>query len=95
MYIPSLTTLLSAAFLCYMANSMWSIAQLYLPPSCQPKDKACFSSLVKPDTELSLLLFTTTKQRPSMSGDLKYLDTINIRVADEQAGGSHAVFEEQ
>ena len=84
MYIPSLTTLLSAAFLCYMANSMWSIAQLYLPPTCQPKDKNCFSSLLTPDSELSLILFTTTKQKPSMSGDLKYLDTINIQVAEEQ-----------
>jgi hypothetical protein len=84
MYIPSLTTLVSVAFLCYMANSMWNIAQLYLPPSCKSTDKICFSSLVEPDTELSLILFTTTKQRPSMSGDLKYLDTLNIHVNEEQ-----------
>jgi hypothetical protein len=84
MYIPSLTTLLSTAFLCYMANSIWSIGKLYLPPSCKPTDKTCFSSLVGPDSELSLLLFTTTKQRPSMSGDLKYLDTLTVRVSDEQ-----------
>lgn len=84
MYIPSLTTLLSVAFLCYIANSMWSIAQLYLPPSCKATEKTCFSSLLQPDTELSLILFTTTKQRPSMSGDLKFLDILNIRVNEEQ-----------
>ena len=34
MYIPSLTTVLSVAFLGYMANSMWNIIALYIPPSC-------------------------------------------------------------
>ena len=32
MYRPSLTTVLSVLFLGYMANSMWNIVQLYLPP---------------------------------------------------------------
>lgn len=82
MYIPSLTTLASAAFLCYMANSMWNIGQLYLPPSCTA---SCFTSLVGgPGAELSLILFTTTKQRPSMGSDLRYLDTLTVKVAEEQ-----------
>ena len=34
MYRPSLTTVLSVAFLGYMANSMWNIIALYIPPSC-------------------------------------------------------------
>ena len=32
--LPSLTTILSVAFLGYMANSMWNIVQLYIPPTC-------------------------------------------------------------
>ena len=32
MYRPSLTTVVSVLFLAYMANSMWNIVQLYLPP---------------------------------------------------------------
>ena len=84
MYRPSLTTILSAAFLCYMANSMWSIARLYIPPSCDQSDKTCISNLVEDTTELSLLVFTTTKSRPSMDKDLKFLDKIDISVNEEQ-----------
>jgi hypothetical protein len=32
---PSLTAIGSAIFLAYMANSLWSIASLYLPPTCE------------------------------------------------------------
>ena len=34
MYRPSLTTILSVAFLGYMGNSLWNIIALYIPPTC-------------------------------------------------------------
>ena len=37
MYRPSLTTVVSVLFLAYMANSMWNIVQLYLPPPACPE----------------------------------------------------------
>ena len=59
MYIPSLTTVLSVAFLGYMANSMWNIVQLYIPPSCPPEDKTCISNMLTPTSSVSLLMFST------------------------------------
>ena len=38
---PSFTSIISAIFLAYMANALWSIASLYLPPSC---DKNCMKN---------------------------------------------------
>ena len=79
-YFPSLTTILSVAFLGYMANSMWSIAQLYIPPSCPAGDKTCISSSITEDAKLSLIFFTTTKMRPTLGDDLNYLQTMDIVV---------------
>ena len=39
MYRPSLTTVVSVLFLAYMANSMWNIVQLYLPPPACPESE--------------------------------------------------------
>ena len=82
MYMPSLTTILSVAFLGYMANSMWSIAKLYIPPSCPDGEKICLSSSISESSDLSLILFTTTKMRPSMGKDLKYLETMDVKVRE-------------
>lgn len=83
MYIPSLTTVLSVAFLGYMANSMWNIIQLYIPPSCPSGSKACLSNLLTPSSSLSLLLFTTTSSRPSTGSDLKFLERLDVNVEEE------------
>ena len=82
MYMPSVTTILSVAFLGYMANSMWSIAKLYIPPSCPDGEKICLSSSISESSDLSLILFTTTKMRPSMGKDLKYLETMDVKVGE-------------
>jgi len=83
MGMPSLTTILSVAFLGYMANSMWNIIQLYIPPSCPTGSRACLSNLVTPESSLSLLLFTTTSPRPSAGSDLKFLERLDVQVEEE------------
>jgi len=83
MYRPSLTTVLSVAFLGYMANSMWNIIALYIPPSCPQGSRACLSNLLTPTSSLSLLLFTTTSSRPSAGSDLKFLDRLDVKVDEE------------
>merc|ERR1711936_1096534 len=83
MYKPSLTTVLSVAFLGYMANSMWNIIALYIPPSCPQGSRACLSNLLTPTSSLSLLLFTTTSSRPSAGSDLKFLDRLDVKVDEE------------
>lgn len=83
MYIPSLTTVLSVAFLGYMANSMWNIVQLYIPPSCPPTDKTCISNMLTPTSTVSLLMFSTIKSRPQAGSDLKYLSRLDVSVEEE------------
>jgi len=83
MYIPSLTTVLSVAFLGYMGNSMWNIIQLYIPPSCPTGSRACLSNLLTPTSSLSLLLFTTTSARPTAGSDLKFLERVDVQVEEE------------
>lgn len=82
MFMPSLTTVLSVAFLGYMANSMWNIIQLYIPPSCPAGEKTCISNLVSPESSVSLLVFTTVKARPQAGNDLKFLSRLDV-VAEE------------
>jgi len=84
MYIPSLTTVLSVAFLGYMANSMWNIVQLYIPPSCPATDKTCISNTLTPTSSVSLLLFSTVKSRPQAGSDLKFLSRMDVSVDEEK-----------
>jgi len=84
MYIPSLTTVLSVAFLGYMANSMWNIVQLYIPPSCPPTDKTCISNMLTPTSTVSLLMFSTIKSRPQAGSDLKFLSRLDVSVDEEK-----------
>jgi len=95
MYKPSITTVLSVAFLGYMANSMWNIIQLYIPPTCDPNNfrapdsgaKAqmqCVNNRVTPNSPLSLLLFTSTSQRPRGQSDLSFLYKMDILCDEER-----------
>jgi len=84
MYIPSLTTVLSVAFLGYMANSMWNIVQLYIPPSCPATDKTCISNILTPTSSVSLLMFSTIKSRPQAGSDLKFLSRMDVSVDEEK-----------
>ena len=82
MHWPSLTTILSVAFLAYMANSLWSIAQLFLPPNCDPADKdVCLKSALDHggDPARRILLFSTLKARPNMDRDMDYLGQIVVK----------------
>ena len=58
---PSFTAIGSAIFLAYMANSLWSIASLYLPPTCE---KNCLKNglLHTPDFEPGNLLKSLNKK---------------------------------
>lgn len=86
MYTPSITTIISVAFLGYMGNSMWNIVQLYIPPSC-PETGAkvhCVSNLVTPTSKLSLLMFTSPSPRPRAGSDLSLLHRLDTEAEQEQ-----------
>ena len=67
---PSLTTVVSVAFLAYMANSLWTIAQLFIPPNCDPAATntaplSCLASHLAKEPHRRILLFTSPSPRPS------------------------------
>jgi len=67
-----------------MANSMWSLARLYIPPSCTNGDKSCISNSISEKSELSMLIFTSTKSRPSLGTDLKFLYHFDVKVSEDK-----------
>lgn len=73
MFKPSLTAVMSVAFLAYMANSLWSIASLYLPPSCDSKCLKNGIEDVQFNEGVRFLLMLSDKPRPSNEKDLQYL----------------------
>ena len=80
MFKPSITGLLSVAFLAYMANSLWSIASLYFPPSCD--SKSCLKNgLLQPEFKhgVRFVLMTTEKSRPATDKDMKFLAAFDIQ----------------
>ena len=80
MFRPSFTAIFSGIFLAYMANSLWTIASLYLPPSC---DKSCLrnGALHSPEFQagLRLVLLSTESRRPQSDKDLKYITSLDIQ----------------
>uniref|UniRef100_A0A1L8D907 Lipid scramblase CLPTM1L n=1 Tax=Nyssomyia neivai TaxID=330878 RepID=A0A1L8D907_9DIPT len=61
---PSLTTILSVAFICYIAHSIWVLAQIFTAPVCTREP--CFRSfLLKEDLpQLQMAVFTSTTRDP-------------------------------
>ena len=53
-------------------------------------DKTCISNLVTPTTKLSLLVFSTTKTRPTAGNDLKFVTRLDV-TADEESELNTAV----
>jgi len=83
---PSLTTIVSVAFLAYMANSLWTIGQLFIPPHCDPAKSAplsCLTSHLDKEPHRRILLFTSPSPRPTEYKDFKFVCDFDI--ADPQA----------
>ena len=80
MYKPSFTAIISAIFLAYMANSLWTIASLYFPPSCF--DKNCLQNGVHHSKEfkagLRLIFLSTENPRPKSDKELTFVHAIDI-----------------
>ena len=76
---PSWTSIGSAIFLAYMANSLWSIASLYLPPKCE---KNCLKNglLHTPDFErgLRFVLLSTENPRPTSEKEMSYITAFDV-----------------
>ncbi|XP_055705843.1 lipid scramblase CLPTM1L [Phlebotomus papatasi] len=62
--LPSLTTVLGVAFMCYIAHSIWVLAQIFSAPVCTREP--CFTSFLAKEKlpRLQMALFTSTTQNP-------------------------------
>ena len=76
---PSFTAILSAIFLAYMANSLWSIASLYLPPTCE---KNCIKNglLHTPDFKngIRFVLLSSENPRPANEREMSYITAFDV-----------------
>jgi hypothetical protein len=93
MWRPSLTSVISVAFLAYMANSMWSLASLYLPPSC---DSGCMKNILFDNDKeflagVRFVVMTTSKSRPSGDKDMAFLTAMDIPDPLNEEGYSEEV----
>ncbi len=82
MFRPSLTSVLSVAFLAYMANSLWTIAMLFVAPDCDPASApagTCLTSDLSRDPARRILLFSAVKTRPELDRDLTFLGHLDVR----------------
>ena len=79
MYKPSFTAIISTVFLAYMANSLWTIASLYFPPSC---DQNCLQNGAHHSKEfkagLRLIFLSTESPRPKSDKELSFVQAIDI-----------------
>ncbi len=79
--LPSLTTILSVAFLAYMANSLWTIGQLFLPPHCDPaasKALTCLTSQISTSPHRRIFLMTAATPRPTINKDLNFIGDFDV-----------------
>uniref|UniRef100_A0A023ETS2 Lipid scramblase CLPTM1L n=2 Tax=Aedes albopictus TaxID=7160 RepID=A0A023ETS2_AEDAL len=65
MKIPSVSVILSAAFLCYIGHSIYTLVKLFRAPVCS--QTPCFKSYLASNPKLQLALFTSTTNNPISS----------------------------
>ncbi len=102
MWKPTLTQFFSVLFLAFMANNMWSIASLYLPPNCNSESlkaaKAiCLKSALHhgPDRQIEtgarLFLFSTESRKPGLEKDLTFLTAFDVPDLSKDEGQTEKV----
>lgn len=74
MYIPSITTILATLFIIYLANSIWSVAQLFSNIQCS--NTPCYTSFLSTNPKLQFAIFTSPTRNPIASETTKL---INVR----------------
>uniref|UniRef100_A0A7G3AGS8 Lipid scramblase CLPTM1L n=1 Tax=Lutzomyia longipalpis TaxID=7200 RepID=A0A7G3AGS8_LUTLO len=72
---PSLTTILSVAFICYIAHSIWVLAQIFTAPVCTREP--CFRSFLLKEQlpKLQMAIFTSTTKDP-IAAEIKEAATV-------------------
>lgn len=67
MKFPSISVILSLIFAGYVINTIWTLAEIFIPPECI-RGERCFTSYLTPDPIQHLILFTSMKEHPYLDG---------------------------
>ncbi|XP_037085483.1 LOW QUALITY PROTEIN: cleft lip and palate transmembrane protein 1-like protein [Pollicipes pollicipes] len=70
---PSLTLVLSGIFIAYILHSLWTIASLFLHPTCQGASKDCLQSHLSTKPKLQLLLYVSNSPNIQRGTDMEHL----------------------
>ncbi|KAF4529616.1 hypothetical protein B566_EDAN018026, partial [Ephemera danica] len=68
----SFTLMFSGIFLAYILHSIWSIAQLFVPPSCSA-GQHCIPSFLSSKHKLQLYAFASVRKSPAFDREVKLL----------------------
>ncbi|KAL4716547.1 hypothetical protein ACJJTC_010211 [Scirpophaga incertulas] len=66
----SLSLIISAIFAGYVINTIWTLAEIFIPPNCS-RGERCFTSYLATNPVQHLVLFTSVKEYPYDSGSYK------------------------
>ncbi|GLV45925.1 uncharacterized protein CBL_11722 [Carabus blaptoides fortunei] len=73
---PSLTLILSGLFIAYVLHSMWTLANLFIPPKCT--EEPCFPSFFNTNPTLTLNAYTSESPKTTVSGAKQILHMENF-----------------
>ncbi|KAG0722035.1 Cleft lip and palate transmembrane protein 1-like protein [Chionoecetes opilio] len=74
--LPSLTTVVCGLFVAYILQSVWTLGQLFVHPSC-PAPTDCYQPLIATNPPLQLLAFTSLSRSPSHPRELELVHRLN------------------
>ncbi|CAH1639551.1 unnamed protein product [Spodoptera littoralis] len=63
----SVSLMLSLIFAVYVVNTIWTLAEIFIPPECS-RGERCFSSYLASKPVQHLVLYTSIKERPHLEG---------------------------
>lgn len=63
----SVSLILSLIFAVYVINTIWTLAEIFIPPECS-RGERCFSSYLSSNPVQHLVLYTSVKEHPYLNG---------------------------
>lgn len=63
----SVSLILSLIFAVYVINTIWTLAEIFIPPECS-RGERCFSSYLSSNPVQHLVLYTSVKEHPYLDG---------------------------
>lgn len=65
----SVSLILTLIFAVYVINTIWTLAEIFIPPKCS-RGERCFSSYLASNPVQHLVLYTSIKEYPYTDGSM-------------------------